>query len=81
MPDPPDNSIDNQPITCPECNHNKFSRIKPEKCLGWVFLSIFAFAVDLFTPGMARSSGLDMLNQRKGGWTCDNCGWEVRVTS
>jgi hypothetical protein len=81
MSDPQNITIENQPINCPECNHNKFNRLKPEKGLGWVFLSIFAFAVDLFTPGMVRSSGFDMLNQRKGGWICDNCGWEARVTS
>ena len=67
------------PQKCPQCNHHNFHKLQPEKGTGFALLTIFAFILDLFTPGPTRSFGLETLNQQRPGWMCENCGWEIRV--
>ena len=74
------NDPTNPPNKCPECGHNSFMKLKPEKGGGFILLTICAFIVDMFTPGMTKSTTCEAMNQRRPRWMCDNCGWEVRVT-
>lgn len=69
----------NQPTKCPECGHHSFMKLEPEKGGGFTLLTVFAFIVDMFTPGMTKSATLEAMNQRRPGWMCEKCGWQVRV--
>ncbi|NJD02603.1 MAG: hypothetical protein FIA99_08420 [Ruminiclostridium sp.] len=69
----------NPPTKCPECGHHSFIKLEPERGGGLTLLTILAFVVDMFTPGMTKSTTLEAMNKRKPGWMCGNCGWETRV--
>jgi DNA-directed RNA polymerase subunit RPC12/RpoP len=68
-----------KPPLCPQCSHHSFIKLEPKKGGGFTLLTIFAFAIDLFTPGLTKSPGMEAMNQRRPGWKCENCGWEIRV--
>jgi len=69
----------NPPTSCPECGHHSFIKLEAEKGGGLTLLTILAFIVDMFTPGMTKSTTLEAMNPKRPGWMCENCGWEIRV--
>ena len=69
----------NPPTKCPECGHHSFMKLDPEKGGGFTLLTVFAFIVDMFTPGMTKSTTLETMNQRRPGWMCEKCGRETRI--
>ncbi|HEY6871845.1 MAG TPA: hypothetical protein VI298_03845 [Geobacteraceae bacterium] len=66
-----------QTVSCPECGSSDVKIKKEEKSISSLVLGLFAFVLDLFTPG-GRSITLEHWNSTKSGYMCQKCGFVFR---
>ena len=72
-------NADKQPLKCPQCGHNDFMKLQPEKGSEALLGGIFSFFFDLIGSYDYHLHSQEALNRLRPGWMCKSCGKEIRV--